>query len=617
MIKDYERLRELDNADPVWKWMTPNPYTVFSNNTLRDTILLLQQYRIDGLPVIDEEKKVVGIITKSRLMRCFVEGVSPDSPVSEAMTSSVVTIRQNESINAAYGIPVGRLPVVDEEGRITGILTRTDILHSYASHIDKLEETVHTASILNTILETAYEGIAVIDLNGIIREFNEAYARFLGIKREDAIGQHVTNIIENTRLHFVIETGVAEKGYIQRIQGQDMVVHRIPIWRDGKVIGAIGMLIFHGVSELYNILGRMQELSRQVTQNILPEETIKRVNGGFEDIIGNSSELQNVKRIARKAANTPSTVLITGESGTGKEMFASAIHKLSPYAEGPFVSVNCAAIPEHLLEAELFGYEEGAFTGAKKGGKPGKFELAHKGTLFLDEIGDMPPLMQSKILRVLQEREVERVGGVGKHHVDVRIVAATNRRLEDMIQKGDFREDLYYRLNIIRLAIPPLRERKEDIPLLLTHHLKLFCKRFGLENKNFSKEAMYALMNYPWPGNVRELVNTVEMLVSLSESDIVQSEDLPERFGRTIITNPKMPFVQDDNQESTVLIKVKHSVLEREKELILKTLAETHGNKAAAARKLGIQRSTLYEKLKKHNITTLVSDLSNTNRTLV
>ena len=608
MIKDYERLRELDNADPVWKWMTPKPYTVFPDNTLRDTILLLQQYRIDGLPVIDEDKKVVGIITKSRLMRCFVEGVSPDSSVLEAMTSSVVTIRQSESIKTAYGIPVGRLPVVDEEGRITGILTRTDILHSYASHIDELEETVHTASILNTILETAYEGIAVIDSNGIIREFNEAYARFLGKKREDAIGQHVTKIIENTRLHFVIDTGVAEKGYIQRIQGQDMVVHRLPIWRDGKVIGAIGMLIFQGVSELYNILGRMQELSRQVTQNILPEETIKKVSGGFDDIIGNSAELQNVKRIARKAANTPSTILITGESGTGKEMFASAIHKLSPYAEGPFISVNCAAIPEHLLEAELFGYEEGAFTGAKKGGKPGKFELAHKGTLFLDEIGDMPPLMQSKILRVLQEREVERVGGVAKHHVDVRIVAATNRRLEDMVQEGDFREDLYYRLNIIRLLLPPLRSRKEDIPLLLMHHLQKICKRFGLENKSFSKEAMLTLINYTWPGNVRELVNTVEMLVSLSESDTIQPEDLPERFGRTLIAAPNVSALPALEQENNNLTKVKNSVLEREKELILKILAETNGNKAAAARKLGIQRSTLYEKLKKHNITTQSSD---------
>jgi transcriptional regulator with PAS, ATPase and Fis domain len=368
------------------------------------------------------------------------------------------------------------------------------------------------------------------------------------------------------------------------------------------------MLIFQGVSELYNILGRMQELSRQVTQNILPEETIKKVSGGFDDIIGNSAELQNVKRIARKAANTPSTILITGESGTGKEMFASAIHKLSPYAEGPFISVNCAAIPEHLLEAELFGYEEGAFTGAKKGGKPGKFELAHKGTLFLDEIGDMPPLMQSKILRVLQEREVERVGGVAKHHVDVRIVAATNRRLEDMVQEGDFREDLYYRLNIIRLLLPPLRSRKEDIPLLLMHHLQKICKRFGLEIKSFSKEAMLTLINYTWPGNVRELVNTVEMLVSLSESDTIQPEDLPERFGRTLIAAPNVSALPAFEQENNILTKVKNSVLEREKELILKILAETNGNKAAAARKLGIQRSTLYENLKKHNITTQSSD---------
>ncbi|MBM7691710.1 PAS domain S-box-containing protein [Peribacillus deserti] len=606
MLIDYEHtsqvLKEIKNADPVWKWMTPNPHYVFPHQSLRVVIDLLGQHRIDGLPVINDGRNVVGLITKSKLMKCFLEGVSPDSPVSAVMTRSVVTVGENESIKNASSMPVGRLPVLNEAGKLAGILTRTDILRSYSFHLDELQETIHSATILNTILETAYEGIAVIDTNGIIREFNEAYARFLGKKREEAIGQHVTSIIENTRLHFVIQTGVAEKGYIQRIQGQDMVVHRIPIWRDGKVIGAIGMLIFQGVTELYNILGRMQELSRQVTQKLLPKETAPQIYGGFTEIIGNSAELQQVKRIARKAASTPSTVLITGESGTGKEMFANAIHKLSAYAEGPFISVNCAAIPEHLLEAELFGYEEGAFTGAKKGGKPGKFELAHKGTLFLDEIGDMPALMQAKILRALQDREVERVGGVSKHQVDVRIVAATNRRLEEMVREGDFREDLYYRLNIIRLAIPPLRERKEDIPLLLTHHLQHFSHRFGLGDIQFSEKAMSVLAAYPWPGNVRELVNTVEMLVSLSDSSVIMPDDLPSHFKSLSMERSQPVLNQFSNMDDAPLEKVKNSVLVKEKELILKTLSETNGNKAAAARKLGIQRSTLYEKLKKHNI---------------
>lgn len=248
--------------------------------------------------------------------------------------------------------------------------------------------------------------------------------------------------------------------------------------------------------------------------------------------MGRSEALETVKRLARKAARTPSTVLITGESGTGKELLARAIHAASPFAEGPFVSVNCAAIPENLLEAELFGYEEGAFTGARKGGKPGKIELADGGTLFLDEIGDMPLAMQAKLLRVLEERRVERVGGVTSRPVRVRVIAATNRSLEEMVRKGAFRADLYYRLNIIRLHLPPLRERRTDIPLLLSHHLERVVRRYRLPAKSFTKEAVSILLAYHWPGNVRELVNTVEALVNLVDGPDIRPEDLlPHPFG--------------------------------------------------------------------------------------
>nr|WP_160722789.1 sigma-54-dependent Fis family transcriptional regulator [Bacillus sp. USDA818B3_A] len=580
--------------------MTTNPYTVRPKQTLREAITILQTYRIDGLPVVDGTNRVVGLITRTKLMSCFLEGLSADSPVEAVMTEPVVTIDQQEAITTAYELPVGRLPVVDEAGRLVGILTRTDLLHCYAEHIGQLQQTLHIAETLSTILESAYEGVVVIDANGYIQEFNNAYCRFIGKKREEVIGQHVTQIIENTRLHIVIQTGVAEKGYIQRIQGQDMVVHRIPILKEGKVVGAIGMLIFHGVTELYNILGRMQELSRQVSANSTAADNPYIELDSFDKIIGQSAQIQAVKRMARKVAGTPSTVLITGESGTGKEMFAKAIHELSSYAEGNFISVNCAAIPEHLLEAELFGYEDGAFTGAKKGGKPGKFELAHKGTLFLDEVGDMPLFMQTKILRVLQEREVERVGGIAKHKIDVRIIAATNQHLEEMVAEGKFREDLYYRLNIIRLEIPPLRERQEDIPVLLNQYLDHFSDRFGFGPKSFGREAMAALVNYSWPGNVRELVNTVEMLVNLSETAIITEQELLPKHR----TNDLVEFSSSPAQkEKGLLMDIKDSVFIKEREMIIQALHETNGNKAAASRNLGIQRSTLYEKMKKYRIT--------------
>jgi transcriptional regulator with PAS, ATPase and Fis domain len=607
MQADYERnykgIENIKNTDPVWKWMTPSPCTILSGQTLSEVVLLFKHYEMEGLPVVDDSGAVVGLITKSKLMTCFVEGGSPDCTAAEVMIQPVITIGKNDLITKAYESSVGCFPVVDEDGKLAGILTRRDVLDSYAAQLGQLQLSHDAAETLSTVLESAYEGIAVIDESGVIREFNEAYCRFIGKKREDVIGKQVTSVIENTRLHIVIQTGVAEKGYIQRIQGQDMVVHRIPIFKSGKVVGAIGMLIFQGVTELYNILGQMQELSRKATVNDMKPQMSRKKNKGFDDIIGRSEKIYAVKRTARKAANTPSTVLITGESGTGKEMFARAIHEVSPYAEGNFISVNCAAIPEHLLEAELFGYEDGAFTGAKKGGKPGKFELAHKGTIFLDEIGDMPMLMQSKILRVLQEREVERVGAVTRNHVDVRVVAATNCQLESMVKQGKFREDLYYRLNIIRLEIPPLRERKEDIADLLMYHLYGICEGFGIKHKVFSDEAMAVLIDYNWPGNVRELVNTVEMLVSLSESDIIQVYELPQKFHESILDYGLwVPSSQVYKSEKNLLVNTKDTLVEREKELIIKTLLETYGNKAAAARKLGIQRSTLYEKLKKYEL---------------
>ncbi|WP_110927377.1 sigma-54-dependent Fis family transcriptional regulator [Bacillus massiliglaciei] len=582
--------------------MTREPVTLFADQTLREAISLLNSRKIDGLPVISTDRHVIGMLTKSGLMNSFAEGISPDTPVADVMNTSVLTIGPDESISDAWKMPAERLPVTDSEGSLIGILTRTDILHSYFYCLAQLQETIHTAETLSIILESAYEGIAVIDASGTIREINKAYCRFIGKKREEAIGKHVTEVIDNTRLHIVSATGIEERGYIQHIQGQDMVVHRIPIRKDGEIVGAIGMLIFEGVTELYNILGRMQELSRQVADSSLITPKPNEINQHFERILGNSESIVFVKKIAKKAAATPSTVLITGESGTGKELFAEAIHHLSPFADGPFISVNCAAIPENLLEAELFGYEEGSFTGARKGGKPGKFELAHRGTLFLDEIGDMPMLMQAKILRALQERAVERVGGVTKQQVDVRIIAATNKNLEDMVKKGTFREDLYYRLNIIRLNLPPLRERRKDIPILITHHLTSFCEQFGLPPKFMLAEALHILSEYRWPGNIRELINTVEMLVSLTENQEITAADLPVHFRAPLSDSLTLQDAGRIGNKESILTEMKEMVSRNEKEAILKALSESNGNKAAAARMLGIQRSTLYEKLKKYHI---------------
>ncbi|MFC5712469.1 sigma-54 interaction domain-containing protein [Thalassorhabdus alkalitolerans] len=455
--------------------------------------------------------------------------------------------------------------------------------------------------ILHTVLDSAYEGIVIVDKQARIIHFNNAYSRITGIKKEQALGQPVTDIIDNTQLHMTLQTGQAERGKIQVISGQEMVVHRIPIWRGEEVVAAVGMLIFEGVSELHKILEMHQEKERKADKALADsQKKNKKQMVTLDQIIGKSKEMSETKRIARRAAKTLATVLITGESGTGKEMFAQSIHQLSPFADGPFVSVNCAAIPEHLLEAELFGYEEGAFTGARKGGKPGKFELADQGTLFLDEIGDMPMIMQSKILRVLQEKEGMRVGGLKPYRTNVRIVAATNKELEQMVSEGGFREDLYYRLNIIRLHIPPLRERKEDIPLLLSYYVKEICERYLASPKHFTEEAVKLLTAYNWPGNIREVVNIVERIVSLAEGEEISATDLPSMVLRHQDSHAPVSFSGGETTE--VLDTVRKESMEQEREVIINVLKETKGNKSQAAKKLGIHRSTLYEKLKKLQI---------------
>ncbi|RXJ00675.1 PAS domain S-box protein [Anaerobacillus alkaliphilus] len=457
----------------------------------------------------------------------------------------------------------------------------------------------YSLDILSTVLDSAYEGIVVINHEGKIIHFNEAYCRFTGIKIEDALGQHVTKIIENTRLHHVLKSGIPERGSLQIINGQEMVVHRIPIRKNDQVVAVIGMLIFEGVSELYKILEKHQQKAKTRLANTETKPLIT-----LEQIIGKSEKIADTKQLARKAAKTLATVLITGESGTGKELFAQSIHLLSPFSTGPFVSVNCAAIPDHLLESELFGYADGAFTGARKGGKPGKFELANEGTLFLDEIGDMPLAMQSKILRVLQEKEGTRVGGVKPYRTNTRIVAATNKSLEQMVMAGTFREDLYYRLNIIRLHIPPLRERKEDIPLLLAHYMEEVCQKYNISIKRLTNTALVELLSYEWPGNIRELVNIVERMISLVDKEDISASDVSLLFNQSTISQSLSIEASDlAKAPLTIFSERKKEMKLEERDLIINVLIETNGNKAKAARKLGIHRSTLYDKLKLHDIT--------------
>ena len=325
----------------------------------------------------------------------------------------------------------------------------------------------------------------------------------------------------------------------------------------------------------------MVELKRKVRE--MQKQLEERYT--FTNIVGKSKKMQKLFQFISKVASTNSTVLIRGESGTGKELVARAIHYNSPRKDALFVPVNCAALPETLLEAELFGHEKGAFTDAEYK-KEGIFEIANKGTIFLDEISDMTLRMQAKILRVIQERTFTRLGSTKPIEVDVRILAATNKNIEEMIDEGSFREDLYYRLNVVSIEIPPLRDRKEDIPLLAQHFLKKYTSIHGKRIKGISREAMDELCSYSWPGNVRELENVVERAIILSDREVVSLEDLPPHLRSTTIQR-KLPL---------------SSIEEMEKRLILDILKVTGGNQSKAAKILGVHRNTLHRKLKKYNI---------------
>ncbi|MGM0830097.1 MAG: sigma-54 interaction domain-containing protein [Bacillota bacterium] len=444
-----------------------------------------------------------------------------------------------------------------------------------------------SVEMIEIILENAFEWLVVVDNEGTIIYINDNYCHFLEVVRDKAIGSHVTNVIENTRMHIVAGSGKEEVADLQYIKGNYMIANRIPIRVDGKVIGAFGSVIFRDTSEWMQMSSHVKNMMSKI------QSYIQDINTGVKytlnDIIGESPGMNELKDKAQMIAPSDISILIRGESGTGKELFAHSIHQLSERSGQPFIKVNCAAIPEHLLESELFGYEEGAFTGAKKGGKKGKFQLAHKGTLFLDEIGDMPLNMQAKLLRALQEGEVEAVGSNRVQHVDVRIIAATNRPLEKMMEEKRFRSDLYYRINVVPFQIPPLRERKEDIENLAAFFLEKSTKSSGKRIQGFENEVMQIFRSYSWPGNLRELENVINASTYLSNESWISLQSLPSYM--------KVRNLYDVDSKT-----LKEILEETEKSVLIQSLQTHQHDKRKVAETLGISKSSMYEKLNKYQL---------------
>jgi PAS domain S-box-containing protein len=453
-------------------------------------------------------------------------------------------------------------------------------------------ESVKALKMLEVAIDNAYEGLIITDAEGVILKVNQAYADFLGKKMAEMIGRHVTEVVENTRMHIVGRTGKAEIAHIQKINGHEMIANRIPIYEGGKVVAVVGKVMFQDVNDLFAMIDRFRKLKTEL--EFYKSELNKRLGAkySFDNIVGASRELEKVKELGRKVARSDTTVLLEGESGTGKELFAHAIHIESNRALGPFIKVNCAAIPENLFESELFGYKEGAFTGAQKKGKKGKFALANAGTIFLDEVSELPLSMQVKLLRVLQEREIEPVGAEQPEAVNVRIIAASNKALGALVEQGQFRNDLYYRLNVVKLDIPPLRQRSHDIALLTETILRQLEKETGIPVEGVDAETEAIFLAYSWPGNVRELRNVLEQALYMKSGNQVTRPDLP----RSMVTSAE-GRVAPERQRT-----LKFQLSQVEEELIRRALQEEKGDKPATASRLGISKSSLYAKIEQYRI---------------
>lgn len=538
----------------------------------------------------EEAGQVDGNFLYARVLRSGMTEYIADAPnyrfygISENELAEICTpiILDNQIIGIIGLVALSeeqRGILLDEERRLVSFVEKmADLLSAKACRKMAYNDIELSMNELITVLESTHEGILSIDSRGYIQHFNHTAEMLLKTSKEEIQGSHLSKFMRGAAALEVLQTGVgyteSEEVYTNERGSYHFIITAKPFYTEKQIAGVV--VSFRDIEEA-------QKLAYQINN--------KAFKYTFDDIMGNSEAIRKTKTQALLTSRGNSTVLITGESGTGKEMFAKAIHYSSSRAKGPFVTVNCGAIPENLLESELFGYEKGAFTGANDKGKVGKFELANGGTIFLDEIGDMPLHLQVKILHVLQNMRFERVGGNKTIIVDVRVVAATNKNLETMIGEGTFREDLYYRLSVIPLSIPPLRERRDDIKQLMYHFLKKYNTFMNKKIIGFTEEAEEAYCSYSWPGNVRELENAVEYGTNMAFGTKIGLDAVPERILRA--DSGGVHVIDSD-------LPLSEQVKLYEKEIItnkLKKYGNSNNAKDKLARELGLSRATLYRKL--------------------
>jgi len=689
--------------------MSKDVPSLFRGDSIARAIFLFRHSKVDLLPVIDKDMRLVGVFTRKNFLDALLKKATLDDSIDPYFTATphsmlwdtpYEVIKDNLEMSK-----IGTAPVIDDEGKVCGIFSKTnmvlillkksellnaqikatlDAMHNAVVAVDKykvvtllnrsaerllkhtgescvgkpvedllpgisLDQTLagiarvgykyrigDTVTIVNmlpisgnrsidgavivmqdltefeqvareleiikelnrtldTVLNIINDGIVVVDRDGVVSLVNRVLADYLNTNVQDLVGRHVTEVLKNSRLHIVARTGIPELSEIMSIGEDQLIVSRLPVIRNGSPVGAVGKIIFPYRDEIKELVRKFNSLQNKLSYY---EDELKKASREIFDvsnIIAESPGMIRVLNEAKKVSRGSSTVLITGESGTGKELIARAIHAYSERRKCPFIMVNCAAIPENLLESELFGYAPGAFTGADRNGKPGRFELADKGAVFLDEIGDMSLNLQAKLLRVLQERSFERLGSTKTINVDVRIISATNKDLEKAIKEGSFREDLFYRLNVINLRLPPLRERPEDIEPLVGHIIDRLNRIMRTNITGVSVDAMKILKDYHWPGNIRELENVLERAVNFVTEGSIKPVHIPSHLLRCDLADIDGGT---EYAEDTLVSRLRQA----ERDVILEALEKTGGNISRAAKILSVSRTHLYIKMDKLGI---------------
>lgn len=549
--------------------------------TLDEAIEKMLEENLAEVFVVTEDDHLMGVLTLKDISDIKLKHDDTSKAVKEFINENFVAINGFTPLARCRDIMlkkrIGRLPVIDED-KIIGVIRSTEIRDNFYM---KMEEfSLQLKNIINSI----HEAVCVVDHNGDVVVWNKNAEKLYGVASDDIVGNSLEEFFPEAILLKTLKTREkVDNLYHEPRKGSHVAISASPIYVDDEFIGAVSSE--RDITEVRKLSSQLQKATD--TLKFLEGEVQRISSDGFGKIIGKSLKMVKSIEVAKQVARTEASILITGESGTGKEVFARAIHDHSG-RKGLFVPVNCSAIPNELFESEFFGYEAGAFTGASKKGKLGIFELANNGTVFLDEIADLPMHMQAKLLRVLQEKEIKRVGGEKTHSINVRIISATNKDLNQMVNVESFREDLFYRLNVVGLGLPPIRDRQEDVDLFIHNFFKELCAQNGKAIPQFEDGVLETLKAYKWKGNVRELKNTVEHMVVLSTNNIVTKNNVPAYIMDAVEQQQLKTYEGND---------LSRAVEELERGMIEKALKTTGNNKAKTAKLLNIKRSTLYYKL--------------------